>query len=96
MQLIRALCVDISAQVVMCWLLCVCVPLNRTVHNKNELNPLGVKNIVAMTNAMFTSLTATYNALKIPVDSLLPHALTNKSNVRLPSRLGLTSASAEL
>jgi len=37
-----------------------------------------------------------YTVFKIPLDSVLPDALTNESDVRLSTRLGLTSASVEL
>lgn len=79
MHLIRALCVDISAQVVMRWLLRVCVALNRKVNSENQLNSLGITNVVAMTKALLTSLNAIYSVFKIPVDSALPDALTNES-----------------
>lgn len=63
MHLIRALCVDISAQVAMHWLLYVCVALNRTVNSKNQLNSLGITNAVAMKKAVLTSLNAIYSVL---------------------------------
>lgn len=37
-----------------------------------------------------------YTVFKIQVDSVLPDALTNESDVSLSTRLGLTLASAEL
>lgn len=73
-----------------------CVALNGKVNSENQLNSLGITNVVAMTKALLTSLNAIYSVFKIPVDSALPDALTNESDVRLPTRLGLNSASAEL
>lgn len=61
MHLIRALCVDISAQVVMRWLLCVCVALNGKANSVNQLNSLGITNVVTMTKALLTSLNVIYS-----------------------------------